>query len=159
MKTIFEPFRIKTVEPIRLTTQEERCRLIQAVNFNLFSLHSDDIMIDLLTDSGTSAMSSNQWAAIMRGDESYAGSPSFYRFEKAVKNLMPFKHVIPTHQGRAAEAILFSLLGGPGKRIPSNTHLIQPAVTLRQPARSRMTSSLRLVKIHPCTIRSKVIWI
>ncbi len=122
MKTIFEPFRIKTVEPIRLTTQEERCRLIQAVNFNLFSLHSDDIMIDLLTDSGTSAMSSNQWAAIMRGDESYAGSPSFYRFEKAVKNLMPFKHVIPTHQGRAAEAILFSLLGGPGKRIPSNTH-------------------------------------
>ena len=122
MKTIFEPFRIKTVEPIRLTTQEERCRLIQAVNFNLFSLHSDDIMIDLLTDSGTSAMSSNQWAAIMRGDESYAGSPSFYRFEKAVKNLMPFKHVIPTHQGRAAEAILFSLLGGTGKRILSNTH-------------------------------------
>ncbi|MCZ6579627.1 MAG: tryptophanase [Gammaproteobacteria bacterium] len=122
MKTIFEPFRIKTVEPIRVTTQEERCRLIEGVDFNLFSLHSDDIMIDLLTDSGTSAMSSNQWAAIMRGDESYAGSPSFYRFEKAVKNLMPFKHVIPTHQGRAAEAILFSILGGPGKRIPSNTH-------------------------------------
>ncbi len=87
MKTIFEPFRIKTVEPIRVTTQEERCRLIEGVDFNLFSLHSDDIMIDLLTDSGTSAMSSNQWAAIMRGDESYAGSASFYRFEKAVKNL------------------------------------------------------------------------
>lgn len=122
MKTIIEPFRIKTVEPIRLTTQSERESLIKAAFYNLFALHSDDVLIDLLTDSGTSAMSSAQWAAIMQGDESYAGSPSFDRFEKAVKHLMPFNHIIPTHQGRAAEAILFSLLGGPGKMVPSNTH-------------------------------------
>jgi tryptophanase len=122
MKTIFEPFRIKSVEPIRLTTADERRRLIEAAHFNLFALKSEDVMIDLLTDSGTSAMSAAQWAAIMRGDESYAGSPSFERFEAAVKHLMPFKHVIPTHQGRAAEAILFGLVGGPGKHVPSNTH-------------------------------------
>ncbi len=122
MKTIIEPFRIKSVEPIRMTTRDERRRLLEAAHFNLFGLHADDVIIDLLTDSGTSAMSTKQWAAIMLGDESYAGSPSFLRFEAAVKNLMPFRHVIPTHQGRAAEAILFHLLGGPGKRIPSNTH-------------------------------------
>ena len=122
MKTIIEPFRIKSVEPIRMTTRDERRRLLEAAHFNLFGLHADDVIIDLLTDSGTSAMSTKQWAAIMLGDESYAGSPSFLRFEAAVKNLMPFRHVIPTHQGRAAEAILFHLLGGPGKRVPSNTH-------------------------------------
>mgnify|MGYP001272986913 CR=1 FL=1 len=122
MKTIIEPFRIKTVEPIHLTTQAEREALIKGVHYNLFALKSDDVLIDLLTDSGTSAMSSAQWSAIMLGDESYAGSPSFTRFEKAVKHLMPFKHIIPTHQGRAAEAILFSLIGGSGKTIPSNTH-------------------------------------
>lgn len=104
-----------------LTSRERKERLVQA-HYNLFALHSEDVLIDLLTDSGTGAMSSAQWAAVMQGDESYAGSPSFYRFEKAVKNLMPFNHVIPTHQGRAAEAILFSIFGGPGKNIPSNTH-------------------------------------
>ncbi|WP_444870284.1 tryptophanase [Rhodobacter capsulatus] len=122
MKTIIEPFRIKSVEPIRLTSRPERERLARAAGYNLFGLHSDDVLIDLLTDSGTGAMSSLQWAAVMQGDESYAGSPSFFRFEAAVQNLMPFKHIIPTHQGRAAEAILFSIFGGKGRRIPSNTH-------------------------------------
>ncbi len=122
MKTIIEPFRIKSVEPIRFTTRQERKALLQEVDYNLFGLKSDDVIIDLLTDSGTSAMSSEQWAAIMRGDESYAGSPSFARFEASVRDLMDFKHIIPTHQGRAAEAILFSLIGGEGKHIPSNNH-------------------------------------
>lgn len=122
MKTIIEPFRIKSVEPIRMTTRKERQEKLRAANYNLFALKSEDVIIDLLTDSGTGAMSAEQWAAVMRGDESYAGSPSFERFRSAVTNLMPFKHVIPTHQGRAAEAILVSIFGGTGKMIPSNTH-------------------------------------
>ena len=122
MKTIIEPFRIKSVEPIRMTTREERSQLIREAHYNLFALDADDVLIDLLTDSGTGAMSAEQWAAVMRGDESYAGSPSFHRFRDAVQNLAPFKHVIPTHQGRAAEAILFDIFGGAGRMIPSNTH-------------------------------------
>lgn len=122
MKTIIEPFRIKSVEPIRMTTRTEREALIRDRHYNLFALDADDVLIDLLTDSGTGAMSSEQWAAIMRGDESYAGSPSFHRFRNAVTKLMPFRHIIPTHQGRAAEAILFSIFGGKGRVIPSNTH-------------------------------------
>jgi len=122
MKTIIEPFRIKSVEPIRFTTREEREGLLKAAHWNTFRLHSDDVLIDLLTDSGTSAMSAAQWGAIMTGDESYAGSPSFARFESAVRELADFVHIIPTHQGRAAEAILFSILGGPGRKVPSNTH-------------------------------------
>ena len=121
-RVIIEPFRIKAVEPIRMTTREERVGLIGAADYNLFALKSDDVLIDLLTDSGTSAMSAAQQAALLSGDESYAGSPSFFRFEAAVKHLVPFKHVLPTHQGRAAEAILFSLLGGAGRMVPSNTH-------------------------------------
>ncbi len=121
-RVIIEPFRIKAVEPIRLTTREERLRLIAAADYNLFALKSDDVLIDLLTDSGTSAMSAAQQAALLSGDESYAGSPSFFRFEAAVRELMPFKHILPTHQGRAAEAILFSLLGGAGRKVPSNNH-------------------------------------
>ncbi len=122
MKTIIEPFRIKSVEPIRMTTCDERKKLLREVHFNLFGLQSNDVLIDLLTDSGTGAMSAEQWAALMRGDESYAGSPSFERFAAAIQNLMPFEHIIPVHQGRAAEAILFSIMGGEGRNIPNNTH-------------------------------------
>jgi len=122
MKTIIEPFRIKSVEPIKMTTRKEREEYIKVANYNLFSLHADLVLIDLLTDSGTSAMSSEQWAGILRGDESYAGSKSFYRFHRAVSEIMPFEHIIPTHQGRAAEKILFSVIGGEGKKIPNNTH-------------------------------------
>lgn len=105
-----------------MTSREERQELIRKAHYNVFELHADDVLIDLLTDSGTAAMSANQWAGMMRGDESYAGSPSYFRFEEAVRSLMPFKHIIPTHQGRAAEKILFTLLGGKGKIIPNNTH-------------------------------------
>ena len=121
-RTIIEPFRIHSVEPLRMTTEEERRAAIVAAGYNLFSLRSEDVLIDLLTDSGTGAMSSEQWAGIQRGDEAYAGSPSWYRFEAAVKKLFPMPHVIPTHQGRAAEKILMAAIGGPGKKIPNNTH-------------------------------------
>ena len=121
-KTIIEPFRIHSVEPIKLTTPEQRERALISAGYNLFSIHSAEVMIDLLTDSGTGAMSRDQWAAIQHGDESYAGSPSWELFRDAVKSLFPFKHVIPTHQGRAAEKILFSVIGGEGKVIPNNTH-------------------------------------
>jgi tryptophanase len=121
-QTIIEPFRIHSVEPLRITTRGEREDAIRVAGYNLFDLHADDVLIDLLTDSGTGAMSRDQWAAIQHGDESYAGSPSWYRFLEAVQALFPFPHVIPTHQGRAAEKILFSAIGGHGKVIPNNTH-------------------------------------
>ncbi|MBA2373166.1 MAG: tryptophanase [Chloroflexi bacterium] len=121
-RTIIEPFRIHAVEPIRITTRAERQTAIEAAGWNLFALHARDVLIDLLTDSGTGAMSRDQWAAIQRGDESYAGSPSWFAFLEAVQELWPFRHVIPTHQGRAAEKILFSVIGGPGKVVPNNTH-------------------------------------
>lgn len=122
MRTIIEPFRVKVVEPIRMTTREERDAYLKEVWYNLFLLRSENVIIDLLTDSGTAAMSSEQWAAIMRGDESYAGSSSFYRFESVVRDLYGFRHVIPTHQGRAAERILFSVMCKPGQIVPNNTH-------------------------------------
>ena len=122
MKTIIEPFRIKSVEPLRQTTREERERFLERAGYNLFLIAAKDILIDLLTDSGTSAMSTEQWAAMMRGDESYAGSESFYRMERAVKDLTGFNHVIPTHQGRAAERILFTVLCRKGHVVPNNTH-------------------------------------
>ena len=122
MKTIIEPFRIKSVEPLRKTTPEEREKLLKKAGYNLFELRAVDILIDLLTDSGTSAMSTNQWAAMMRGDESYAGSESFFRLKSVVEDLTGFKHIIPTHQGRAAERILFTVMCKPGHVVPSNTH-------------------------------------
>ena len=121
-KTIIEPFRIHSVEPLHLSTAQERENALKSAGYNVFGLRAVDVMIDLLTDSGTGAMSRDQWAAIQHGDESYAGSPSWEIFRDAVKSLFPFKHIIPTHQGRAAEKILFSVLGGEGKFIPSNTH-------------------------------------
>ncbi|MBK8521233.1 MAG: tryptophanase [Ferruginibacter sp.] len=121
MQTIIEPFRIKSVEPIYFNTAAERKIILEKAFYNPFLIHSNDVLIDLLTDSGTSAMSSNQWAGIMQGDESYAGSPSFFRFEKTIQDITGMPIVIPAHQGRAAEKILFSILGGPGKYIVSNT--------------------------------------
>ena len=121
-KTIIEPFRIHSVEPVRITTVEQRQAALESAGYNLFNIHADDVIIDFLTDSGTGAMSRDQWAAVQHGDESYAGSPSWYRFLEAVQKLFPFKHVIPTHQGRAAEKILFSVIGGPGKVVPNNAH-------------------------------------
>ena len=122
MKTIIEPHRVKMVEPIRLTDRAERERLIEKAHYNLFLLHAEDVIIDLLTDSGTSAMSSEAWGAMMRGDESYAGARSWYRFRDTVRDIFGFEQVIPTHQGRAAERILFSVMVQPGSIVPNNTH-------------------------------------
>ena len=121
-KTIIEPFRIKTVEPITMSTEEERKEFLIKANYNPFLLKSDQVIIDFLTDSGTSAMSSNQWAALMRGDESYAGARSWDRFEKQILDLTGMTYILPTHQGRAAERILYSHIGGKGKYFISNTH-------------------------------------
>jgi tryptophanase len=121
-KTIIEPFRIKSVEPIHWTTRSKREDLLRAAHYNLFLLHADDVLIDLLTDSGTGAMSTHQWAAVMEGDESYAGSRSFDRFKSSVQSIFGYTHVIPTHQGRAAERILFNVMCSKGHVVPNNTH-------------------------------------
>ncbi len=121
-RTIIEPFRIHSVEPLRMTTRAERADALAAAGYNLFGLRAVDVLIDLLSDSGTGAMSAEQWAGIQRGNEAYAGAPSFYRFRDAVTRLFPFRHILPAHQGRAAEKILFSVVAGPGRVIPNNTH-------------------------------------
>src|SRR5690606_9662690 len=121
MHTIIEPFKIKSVEPIYFTTPQQRENILQKAFYNPFLIQAKDVMIDLLNDSGTGAMSSEQWAGIMRGDESYAGSESFFRFETAVQKITGMPHIIPTHQGRAAEKIIFSIAGGKGKYVISNT--------------------------------------
>ena len=122
MKTIIEPFKIKSVEPLRFTSRKERVAILKKAGYNLFSIPADDVLIDLLTDSGTSAMSAHQWGGMIEGDEAYAGSKSFSRLEKTVRDLTGFRHIIPTHQGRAAEKILFSIVGGQDKIVPNNTH-------------------------------------
>ena len=122
MKTIIEPFKIKMVEPIKLTSAEEREAILQRAHFNVFQIPAEEVIIDLLTDSGTAAMSSEQWAGMLRGDESYAGARSWYRFEEVLRDLTGMPHILPTHQGRASERILFELVGGPGRVIPSNNH-------------------------------------
>jgi tryptophanase len=122
LKTIIEPFRIKAVEPVHMTSKEERLAILARAGWNLFQVRARDILIDLLTDSGTGAMSAEQWAAVMRGDESYAGSDSWFRFESRVRELTGFRHIVPTHQGRAAERILFSCLEVAGKVVLNNTH-------------------------------------
>src|SRR5512137_2037867 len=130
MKTVIEPFKIKSVEAMRFTTPEERLELLKAAHYNPFLLHAEDVQFDLLTDSGTSAMSAAQWGAMMVADESYAGGRSFFKFEEVVRELTGKRHIIPTHQGRAAERILFSLVGGEGKVVPSNNHFDTPRANI-----------------------------
>ena len=121
-KTLIEPFRIKSIEPIRMTTREERIRLLEAAKLNVFKLRAEDVLIDWLTDSGTGAMSSKQWGAIMEGDESYAGARSYYRLEKVIQDITGMPHFVPTHQGRAAEKVLFTAACKKGDLVPNNCH-------------------------------------
>jgi tyrosine phenol-lyase len=153
IRTIIEPFRIKTVEPIRWTTRETRERLLAAAHYNLFLLPADDVLIDLLTDSGTGAMSTAQWAAVMQGDESYAGSRSFDHLRRSVQDIFGYKHVIPTHQGRAAERILFSVMCKKGDIVPNNTHFDTTRANLAfvgaEPVDLPITEGRQPALVHP----------
>ena len=147
-KTIIEPFRIKSVEPIYMTTEEERKKLIKSAHYNPFLLHSKDVLIDFLTDSGTSAMSSEQWAGIMRGDESYAGAYSFEKLEKEIHDLTGYPYMLPTHQGRAAERILYGYLGGKGKIFISNTHFDTTRANIEFTGAEAIDIPTPLAKVH-----------
>ncbi len=147
-KTIIEPFRIKSVEPIYMTTEEERKKLIKSAHYNPFLLHAKDVLIDFLTDSGTSAMSSEQWAGIMKGDESYAGASSFEKLENEIHDLTGFPHVLPTHQGRAAERILYGYLGGKGKIFISNTHFDTTRANIEFTGAEAIDIPTPLAKVH-----------
>jgi hypothetical protein len=158
-RVIIEPFRIKAVEPIRMTTREERVALIEAADFNLFALKSDDVLIDLLTDSGTSAMSAVQQAALLSGDESYAASPSFFRFEAAVKDLMPFKHVLPRTRGARPRPFCSPCWAVPAAGCRRTTISTRRAATSKRRVPKRMTSSLPKDWIPRACIHSREIWI
>ena len=145
-RTIIEPFRIKAVEPLHATTEEQRRTALATAAFNLFMLHADDVLIDLLTDSGTGAMSAGQWGSMLQGDESYAGSSSFYKLEGTVREITGFKHVIPTHQGRAAERILFRTVCKGGDVVPNNSHRFGCVGTT--PMRTRQDDGLSCLLIH-----------
>ena len=157
-RTIIEPFRIHSVEPLRMTTRTERREALTAAGYNLFEVHANDVLIDLLTDSGTGAMSRDQWAAIQHGDESYAGSPSYYVFRDAVRELFPFEHVIPTHQGRAAERILFSVLARPGHVVPNNTHFDTTRANVEYTGAQAVDLVIAEVWTRAPTIRSRATW-
>lgn len=154
-----EPFKIKVVEPIRRTTREERESLLQDAGYNLFQVPAESVYVDLLTDSGTSAMSDNQWAGLMLGDESYAGSKNYYHFEETVRSIFGYQHVIPTHQGRMAENLLFSTVVKAGMCVPNNIHFDTTRANIEHRKRRRSIWSSRKPMIPSATCRSKATWI